>query len=75
MPIRIEVLEDGSVEIYRSWIIDKMLPPLRVEGEAEAFRIIRYLLKREMRRVARDRFISYAETERRRLLEKTFKGT
>jgi hypothetical protein len=73
MPIRVEVLEDGQIQIFRSWVTDQMTRWLTIRDEATAFRIVRYLLRREIRRVRQERFVPQLDRDCKRELSKLIK--
>jgi hypothetical protein len=66
MPIRIEVREDGEIEVMRSWVNDPMTKFLRFKPDEFGTLvkvILPYLIKREMRRQERNRFVPEFEKE------------
>jgi hypothetical protein len=66
MPIRIEVREDGQIEVMRSWVSDPMSRFLHFKPEelnTLVKVILPYLIKREMRRQERNRFVPEFEKE------------
>jgi hypothetical protein len=70
MPIRIEIQPDGEIEIMRSWISDSTIKFLHFRNLDTAVSILRYLIKREIRRVERDRFIPQIEKEAAKLINR-----
>jgi hypothetical protein len=75
MPIRIEVREDGEIEVMRSWINDPMSKFLHfkpAEFGTLTKVILPYLIKREMRRQEKNRFISESEKNARKAYKQLY---
>jgi len=68
--LRIEVLEDSTIEIMRPRIRDGNIRFLRIDSLEAAMRIIRFLLKREMERAKKDGWVSRLDRECRKELAK-----
>lgn len=75
MPIRIEVLEDLTIEIMRMPLESTNVKFLRIRDREKAERIVIYLMRREMRAAAASRFIPRREKERKRTLFNLFRRT
>ena len=74
MSIRLEVLESGEIEVMRSWVNDPMTKFLRFDSADTAIRIVEYLIRREVRRVAAERFVPQVVKEGRQILKRELKA-
>jgi hypothetical protein len=69
MALRIEVLPDGRIELMTQSAVF-----LEIETEEQAVRIIAYLIRREVRKARKTRFVSQLDKECKQLLKGECRG-